>query len=271
MNYTATVTGTDASGNPVTHRQDLDVHDSASRRRSPASARARSSTTRPTPTVLRGHRPARRSPSASGSPPTPTARSPASGSTRAPTTPAPTPARCGPPTARRWRPARSPDESTSGWQTLTFAQPVSIAKDTEYVASYRTPVGRYSATPERLRADEPVAIAAPGRRRRRVPTPTAPASRRPSSATNYLVDVVFERPAPRSRSPARTPAPGAVDVPREQHGHGDGSPPRSSRAATMTVTARAPPRSPGTHDTRADGTRLTFTPTATLPADATIR
>ena len=32
-------------------------------------------------------------------------------------------------------------ESSSGWQTLTFAQPVSITKGTQYVASYYAPAG----------------------------------------------------------------------------------------------------------------------------------
>ena len=38
-------------------------------------------------------------------------------------------------------------ESSSGWQTATFSQPVDIAANTEYVAAYRTPTGVYSATP----------------------------------------------------------------------------------------------------------------------------
>ena len=33
----------------------------------------------------------------------------------------------------------------SGWQTLTFATPVTIAANTTYVASYHAPVGRYAA------------------------------------------------------------------------------------------------------------------------------
>ena len=39
------------------------------------------------------------------------------------------------------------NESSSGWQTLVFAAPVSIQAATEYVAGYRTTVGQYSATP----------------------------------------------------------------------------------------------------------------------------
>ena len=36
------------------------------------------------------------------------------------------------------------NESTSGWQTLTFTQPVQIAKNTPYVVSYRAPLGHWS-------------------------------------------------------------------------------------------------------------------------------
>ena len=39
-------------------------------------------------------------------------------------------------------------ESASGWQTVTFANPVEVSPDTTYVASYFAPNGHYSATPE---------------------------------------------------------------------------------------------------------------------------
>ncbi|WP_344000206.1 DUF4082 domain-containing protein, partial [Pseudarthrobacter sulfonivorans] len=37
-------------------------------------------------------------------------------------------------------------ETTAGWQTATFDQPVAITPDTEYIAAYRTPTGTYSYT-----------------------------------------------------------------------------------------------------------------------------
>ena len=36
-------------------------------------------------------------------------------------------------------------ESASGWQTVSFSTPVTIAANTTYVASYFAPVGHYSA------------------------------------------------------------------------------------------------------------------------------
>jgi fibronectin type 3 domain-containing protein/lysophospholipase L1-like esterase len=38
------------------------------------------------------------------------------------------------------------NETTSGWQEVSFAEPVPIERDTTYVASYFAPVGRYSVT-----------------------------------------------------------------------------------------------------------------------------
>jgi hypothetical protein len=39
-------------------------------------------------------------------------------------------------------------ETASGWQTVTFSEPVEIQPDTTYVASYYAPNGHYSATPD---------------------------------------------------------------------------------------------------------------------------
>jgi len=85
-------------------------------------------------------------------------------------------------------------ESSVGWQTVTFANPVTIAKDTEYIASYRTTVGRYSAT---LGAFSGTGV-------QRAPLRTSPTSGSysyangfpgSSSSTSYLVDVVFTQDA----------------------------------------------------------------------------
>jgi hypothetical protein len=44
-------------------------------------------------------------------------------------------------------------ESGSGWQTVTFANPVQVNPNTTYVASYSAPNGHYSATPDALYRD----------------------------------------------------------------------------------------------------------------------
>ena len=104
-------------------------------------------------------------------------------------------------------------ESSAGWQTVTFSQPVSVSKDTTYVASYRTTVGNYSVTPSGL-----------GSPLDRSPLVTGTdagvftyGTGFPGTATDssYLVDVVFNKLAPSLAVAAQSPAPGAVDTNRD--------------------------------------------------------
>ena len=55
-------------------------------------------------------------------------------------------ARCGRALARNSRVSRSPARSSSGWQEATFANPVAVAANTTYVASYYAPAGHYSVS-----------------------------------------------------------------------------------------------------------------------------
>ena len=111
-------------------------------------------------------------------------------------------------------------ETASGWQTVTFADPVEVQPDTTYVASYYAPNGRYAATADYFhRAPSPgpnggAAFESPPLRAVRNTGLTtssttngvfsySQSSTFPTgsyAATNYWVDVIF--------TPA--PAPGAV-------------------------------------------------------------
>ena len=107
-------------------------------------------------------------------------------------------------------------ESASGWQSVSFAEPVEVFPGTTYVASYHAPNGHYSATPDSFyRAPSPgpnggaIADGAPLHVVRNTTTSGngvysyATNSAFPASsygAANYWVDVMF--------SP--TPAPGQV-------------------------------------------------------------
>jgi hypothetical protein len=90
------------------------------------------------------------------------------------------------------------NETATGWQEVTFAQPVAITANTVYVASYHAPVGGYSATSGYFAGS---GVASP-------PLHALPSSIDPSTnglylygqhamptnsfnATNYWVDVVF--------------------------------------------------------------------------------
>jgi hypothetical protein len=106
------------------------------------------------------------------------------------------------------------DESTSGWQTVYFPQPVSVTAGTEYVASYRTPVGHYSATPAAYVdggfSKGPLRVAAESGV---YSYPNAFPNARTS--TGYSVDVVFETTPDPLTVVSTLPAAGALDVARD--------------------------------------------------------
>ncbi|GAA1935188.1 hypothetical protein GCM10009797_30720 [Nocardioides hwasunensis] len=158
-------------------------------------------------------------------------------------------------------------ETTSGWQTLTFAQPVSITKNTEYVASYRASVGRYSATPNGFAAGNlsraPLQVAtSSGAYTYGAGFPSS------SSPTNYLVDVVFNKAAAPLAVSGQSPAPNATTVRRDTTIVLETSTPLDS-GWSMTATSGGSSVA-GTAALDNGGTRLTFTPSGLLPAGAQV-
>ena len=137
--------------------------------------------------------------SASSSASTSTASSPASGSTRAPATPAPISAASGPPRGLASRPRPSAAESASGWQQVNFATPVAVTAGTVYVASYFAPNGNYAGDNGFFASagvdNGPVHLLSERRQRRQRRLPLwlveRLPERRPTTRTNYWVDVVF--------------------------------------------------------------------------------
>lgn len=152
-------------------------------------------------------------------------------------------------------------ESTSGWQTVLFATPVRITKDTEYIVAYRAPVGRYSST----------SGAFSGAGLQRAPLRTEPMSGAytyaagypgSSSSTSYLVDVVFTQDA--AALVVTSQSPPAAD-------------PGASVSAPVSVTFNAPLAAgatlslkagttvvPGTATRSSDARTLVFTPSSAL-------
>jgi hypothetical protein len=158
-------------------------------------------------------------------------------------------------------------ETTAGWQTLTFAQPVTITRNTEYVASYRTTVGRYSVTPNGFAATNlsrpPLQVTGgAGAFTYGTGFPSA------TSSSNYMVDVVFNKAAAPLSITGRTPAPGATGVRRDSSVTVELSTPVTA-AANLALSSGGT-SIPGTVTRSADRTQLTFTPTAALPAGATV-
>lgn len=158
------------------------------------------------------------------------------------------------------------NESTTGWQTLTFASPVTVRKDTAYVASYRA-TRRYSATPN--------AFAAANLSRSPLTVTSAagaytygtgfPGS---SSSTSYLVDVVFEKVAPSIALTGQDPAPGAVAVPRGSRIKAGFTSPIAT-GWSMNVSSGGAAL-PGAAVLNATGTELLWTPIGLMPADAIV-
>ena len=158
-------------------------------------------------------------------------------------------------------------ESTTGWQTLTFATPVTVRAGREYIASYRTDVGRYSATPNAFEAANlsrpPLTV---GTRAGAYTYGSGFPSQ--TSPTSYLVDVNFEPRPPSIAMTLRDPAPGAVDIARSSRIRVGVSEPLAagySLRVRVGQTAVA-----GTVVATNDATLLTFTPSAKLPASSVV-
>ncbi|MDP8909083.1 MAG: DUF4082 domain-containing protein, partial [Chloroflexota bacterium] len=174
-------------------------------------------------------------------------------------------------------------ESASGWQTVSFANPVTITPDTTYVASYFAPNGHYAASRGWMYPDP-----APPRGGGGVDSPPLHALRNfgsagngvftyassstfPSSsfkAANYWVDVVF---APGSGSPPSQPTnvtatPGQTSATVSWTAPVQGpvtsykiTPYIGTTAQTATVTTGTPPATTTTVGGLTAGTAYTFT------------
>ncbi len=159
------------------------------------------------------------------------------------------------------------NESSTGWQTATFSQPVNIQADTEYVAAYKTPTGKYSYTAGGFGEGFT----------RGGPLKTEPDSGSYSysgdfpntaSTASYLVDLVFTVAAPPLSVVAQVPAPGATAIPTDVKPSITFST-AIKPGASFTLTANGSSVA-GTAALSADAKTITFTPTAALPANTAI-
>jgi hypothetical protein len=157
------------------------------------------------------------------------------------------------------------NESSTGWQTLTFATPVDVTAGTVYVASYRTTVGAYSVTPSGFSGGLTVGplTATSGMYSYADQYPNS------SSSASYLVDVTFSPSAPRLSVVGDTPGDGAVGVPLNSTISLTTSRPLAS-GYTVSVTSGGAPIA-GTAHLSADGTVASFVPSASLPANKTVQ
>ena len=167
-------------------------------------------------------------------------------------------------------------ESATGWQTATLPNPVAIAANTTYVASYHTDTGFYSATPSGLASAVtrgPLTALANG-------TDGANgayaygASSFPSSSyqsTNYWVDVVYDTTAADTVAPAvasRAPSAGASGIATTSVVSATFSEPVTSSSVVMTLTGPSGAVA-GATAYNASTTTATFTPSSALANSAT--
>jgi hypothetical protein len=98
--------------------------------------------------------------------------------------------------------ARFTNESSSGWQQVTFTNPIAITANTTYIASYFAPIGHYSADAAYFATsgvdDPPIHLLANGVDGANGVYSYGSTSSFPSSsfnATNYWVDVIYNTPS----------------------------------------------------------------------------
>ncbi|MEV6302489.1 DUF4082 domain-containing protein [Actinoplanes sp. NPDC051861] len=161
-------------------------------------------------------------------------------------------------------------ETTTGWQTATFASPIPVSAGTTYIASYFAPNGRYSSDTAGFASagvdNEPLHALRDGvdgpngiyRYGGGFPTDSW-------QATNYWVDVVFTTSTADTTPPAVTgtsPAAGATGVPV-------GNAISAVFSEAVSSTALSIPSVTGTTAYDAGSRTLTFTPSAPLAASTT--
>ncbi|PJI94099.1 Ig-like domain-containing protein [Luteimicrobium subarcticum] len=157
------------------------------------------------------------------------------------------------------------DESSSGWQTVTFATPVPVRAGERYVAAYSAPRGMYSVTVGGLAsatsAPPLVTRASAGRYTYGSGMPDT------SSTANYFVDVVFQRPLA-AQVVSTTPGSDAYDVAAGTTVAATASEPLAG-GTELTVVDAAGGTVAGTSSLSSDALTVAFVPAARLAAGAT--
>jgi hypothetical protein len=156
------------------------------------------------------------------------------------------------------------NESSSGWQTANFNQPVAMSPNTEYIVAYKTTTGTYSATVNgfgtglsagNLRASSDAGAYSysndfPNHR----------------SSASYLVDVVVQYPDLPFTAVSQAPLPGSSSIDPNSTVSAVFSKPVNASTVTATVTGPGTTAVPGSTSYDAATSKVTFTPSAPLAA-----
>jgi hypothetical protein len=172
------------------------------------------------------------------------------------------------------------NETASGWQTMTFANPVEIDADTTYVVSYWDPDGYYSSDPDlfdwALNTPPLTAVqanfASPtgGNGVYAIGGQTFPTLT--YNASSYAVDVIFDTTEPPGSPPVVntvTPYPGSSSNPITTAPTVTFSKTVVPSTASITMTDANGNSVPGAVTWNTGDTVATFTPTSALNADTT--
>jgi hypothetical protein len=168
-------------------------------------------------------------------------------------------------------------ETASGWQQVSFANPVAVAANTTYVASYTAPNGRYSEDDRYFATtgfdSAPLHALQDGASGANGVWGTAGAfPARAYLATNYWVDVVFTESASDTTAPtlsARTPAAGATGVATTVKPTGTFSEAVDAASISFTLRAGTNPPVAATMAYDAASRTATLTPGAALATSTT--
>lgn len=154
------------------------------------------------------------------------------------------------------------NETSSGWQSVMFSQPVQMAANTEYIVAYKSLTGTYPATPNGFGQGMSVGPLRTGSDAGAYTySGDFPGSR---STASYLVDVIVNVPPPAFTPTSKTPLPDSSSVPLDT--------PISavlSEAATgvsLAVKTSAGAAVAGSSSYNTDTRKVTFVPSGPLTA-----
>ncbi len=160
-------------------------------------------------------------------------------------------------------------ESSTGWQTVTFASPVTVSAGATYTASYRAPLGAYSVT---TNAFSSVGLDAPPLHvgvRGGAYTYAASAAPTNASASNYSVDVVFNAADAAPGVTSTSPTGGETLVGSSPVVSATFSAPPQSGTPAISLQSAAGAAVAGTTTYDAPSRTISLRPTAALAAGAT--
>jgi len=159
------------------------------------------------------------------------------------------------------------NESASGWQTAMFSQPVQMAANTEYIVSYKSLTGTYSATTNGF---GPGLSVGPLRAASDAGAYTYSGDFAGSRSTaSYLVDVIVMVPPAAFTLAGQSPLPGASSVPLDTPLSAVLSEPAETSSVTMTVKDPAGAAVAGASSYDTQTRKVTFTPAGPLIAGTT--